>query len=63
MEIHEAILDLSPVYRSTLLGMTFINADCVINGKDVITYAQRIVGNGVIIIAPHDFKQLSRWYF
>jgi hypothetical protein len=40
--------------------MTF-NTDCVINGEDVITHEQRIMGNGVII-PPHEFKQPSRWY-
>jgi hypothetical protein len=29
--------------------------DCVINGEDVITHAQGIMGNGGIITAPHEF--------
>lgn len=38
-----------------------MKADCVINGEDVNTHAQRLIGNGVII-PPRDFKQQSRWY-
>jgi hypothetical protein len=26
-------------------------------------HAQRIMDNGIIITPPHDFKQISRWYF
>jgi hypothetical protein len=43
--------------------MTFIKSDCVTNGEEVITLAQRIMGNGVITIPTHDFKQQSRWYY
>jgi hypothetical protein len=43
--------------------MTFIKADCVINGEDTITHAHSINGNSVIIIPPHEFKQTSCWYY
>jgi hypothetical protein len=32
-------------------------------GKVCDAHAQRVMGNGVIIIPPHDFKQSSRWYY
>jgi hypothetical protein len=30
---------------------------------DVIMHAQRTVGNGVLVVPPHDFEHLSRWYY
>jgi hypothetical protein len=35
----------------------------VIKDHDVITKAFTIMGNGVIIVPPHDFTHPSRWYY
>jgi hypothetical protein len=40
-----------------------IEADDTIIDHDVITHAQTIVSNGVIIVPPHDFAHPSRWYY
>jgi hypothetical protein len=55
MKIRPAILELLHVYRRTSPEMTFNMAD------DIITHAQRIMGNGVLIAPPHEFESPSRW--
>jgi hypothetical protein len=32
-------------------------------GKVRLSHAQRFLRNGVIVIPPHDFRQLCRWYY
>jgi hypothetical protein len=39
--------------------MIFVKAYYVIKGNDMITHEQRIMGNGVLIISPHDFEHPS----
>jgi hypothetical protein len=43
--------------------MTVLKADYAINGEDVITHTQRIMGSGIVITPPHELKQPSRWYY
>jgi hypothetical protein len=34
-----------------------------IKANDGIAHAQRITGNGVLIVTPHSFEHPSRWYY
>jgi hypothetical protein len=59
--IHTHILILS---RDYLIKANYvIVVDHVIRVHDVSTHAQTIMSNGAIIVSPHDFEHLSRWYY
>jgi hypothetical protein len=46
----------------TLPREEIIRADDT-RGHDVIMHAQKIMGNGIIIIPPHNFMHPSWWYY
>jgi hypothetical protein len=43
--------------------VSFIKVCDFIKDDDVVTHALRIMGNGVLIVPPHEFEHPSRWYY